>query len=502
MTDTSQAERPVHAGEPSAYGDDAPACEAALRTVELFDELTDEQFSWLASVTRPRRLVDGETLFSDGDPGTHFYVLVQGDLVVSKVVDGRDEVLTRHSAAPQPSDGHDGKPAVAHRFTGELPLLTDSGYVATARAAGDTLVFGYTKADFLAMLTRCTGVARTLLPVLAWRIKSSELQARQRATLTGLGTLAAGLAHELNNPTAAVARVADQLGEAIGRLDRSALDWGAAAGPDARDALEGAVRDALDAPPPADADPIAVADAEDRLSDWAADHGAGDPELLASALAELGLDEEWLADRVAAVPDALRGAALDRLGALLTARSLTGELRAAAPRISALINATRDYTNLDRAPRQTFSVTEGLEATLTMLRPKLAAVRVLREYAPDLPHAMGYPTELNQVWTNVIDNAVDAMGGSGTLTLRARSDGHCVDVEIQDSGPGIPESVLPRIFEPFYTTKDVGKGTGLGLHLAYRIVTQRHHGSMTVRSVPGETRMTVRFPIREVACRP
>lgn len=474
----------------------AAEIERRLREIVLFDELTDEQFRWLAAVAEPRRLADGEILFTDGDPGTHFYVLVEGELVVTKAVEGREEVLTRHSALPRPVDAHDEKPAVAHRFTGELPLLTDSDYVATVTAAGDALVYGYTKADFYAMLTRCGGIARTLLPVLAWRIKSSELQARRRATLAGLGTLAAGLAHELNNPTAAVARVADLLGDGLERLDASSLAWGAVADPKAHRLLEELAGEVARAPRPAESDPMAVADAEDRLSDWAADHGVPDPDRLASALAELGLDEQWLRARTGALPEPLLGPALDRLGALLTARSLVRELRAAAPRISALISATRDYANLDRAPVQSFSLVGGLEATLTMLRPKLAGIRVIRDFAPGLPLVTGYPTELNQVWTNLIDNAADALGGRGTLWVRAAGDGHCVEVEIADDGPGIPEPVRQRIFEPFYTTKDVGKGTGLGLHLAYRIVTQRHQGSITVRSRPGETRMTVRFPVR------
>jgi signal transduction histidine kinase len=466
-----------------------------LQSVELFGELTDDQYQWLASVSRQRSLRDGEVLFHDGDPGTHFFVLVEGELIVTKESDGHDEVLTRHSAHPRPIDSHDGKPAVAHRFTGELPLLTEGGYVATARAVGDTLVYSYTRADFFEMLTRCTGVARLLLPVLAWRIRSSEAQARHRATVMALGTLAAGLAHELNNPTAAVTRVAEDLTPAIARLDSCAQQWGSAATPQERAALSATAQLVATSPTPSETDPLALADAEDALAKWAEQHGASHPQTLASSLAELGLTDAWLAEQVGGMRPQILPQALKQLTAILETRTLTMDLRAAAPRISALIASTRDYTNLDRAPEQTFSLVDGLEATLTVLRPKLAGVRIVREYAPDLPSAKGYPSELNQVWTNLIDNAVDAMSSRGTIRLRAYAESRCLTVEIGDTGPGIPDEVLPRIFEPFYTTKEVGKGTGLGLHLAYRIVTQRHRGSLTVRSAPGDTRMTVRFPI-------
>ncbi|WP_372404642.1 ATP-binding protein [Streptomyces luteireticuli] len=467
-----------------------------LEGVELFADLPPGQLEWLRSVTGERTLRDGEVLFRDGDPAGHFYVLLDGELVVTKVVDGREELLTRHTTCPGPADGHDGKPPAAHRFTGELALLTEGRYVATAVAAGRTVVLACPKEAFFRMLMRCPSVARVLLPVLAWRITASELQARNRATVAGLGTLAAGLAHELNNPAAAVARSAHDLGPAVDRLAGTAQTWGGAAGPRERQILAEAVREIARILPPPDPDPVAVADAEDLLEEWAAEQGAVRPAPLASALAERGLHTHWLAGRLADVDPGLLPAALDQLSAVLEAQTLTAQLESAAPRISALVTATRDYANLDRAPRQQFSLTDGLEATLTMLRPKLTRVRVVRDYAPDLPAVTGYPTELNQVWTNLIDNAVDAMDRQGTLTLRTCLQGTCLTVDIGDTGHGIPAGVLPRIFEPFYTTKDVGKGTGLGLHLSHQIVTQRHGGSITARSAPGSTWMTVRIPVR------
>jgi signal transduction histidine kinase len=466
-----------------------------LRTIELFEGLADEQYAWLANATERRELPDGAVLFHDGAPGTHFFVLAEGELVITKVVDGREEELTRHSTRPRASDQHDDKPSIANRFTGELPLLTDDPYMATATAVGPTTVFAYAKEDFVDMLARCPRIATRLLPVLAWRIKASELQARSRATITALGTLAAGLAHELNNPAAAVARAAEQLCPAIERLDAAAHAWGAGADADERAALKQATHDAINAPAPIESDPLAVADAEDEITDWAEDSGATQAASLGSTLAAKGLAVDWLEERLAPLRPQTLPAALDYLATVLEARSLTGELRTAGARISSIVATTRDYTNLDRAPQQRVTVVNGLEATLAVLKNKLGSVKVVRSYSPDVPSFLGYPSELNQVWTNLIDNAVDAMDGKGTLGLRTCIEGNTVVVEISDTGSGIPPHAQARIFEPFYTTKDVGKGTGLGLHLSYRIITQRHHGTLTVRSVPGDTRMIVRIPV-------
>ncbi|MCB5180053.1 ATP-binding protein [Streptomyces antimicrobicus] len=473
-----------------------PGLREALHGLEIFAGLTEDQLDWLVSVSRPRVLSDGDVLFRDGEEATGFHVLLDGGLVVTKVVDGREEVLTRHATGSGADEDHDGKPSAAHRFTGELPLLTDGAYVATAAASGPaTTVVTYPRPVFFEMLTRCHGVAAVLLPVLAWRIKSSEVQARKRATVEALGTLAAGLAHELNNPAAAVARAAQELGPALDALTRGAQSWGAAAGAAQRAVLDRIAEELHKVPPPATTDPLAQADAEEEITDWAEEAGAERPGRLGAALADLGLDLGWLRERLEGVTEPVLPAALDHLAALLEARSLAAELRAAGPRISQLVAATRDYANLDRAPEQRFAVTDGLENTLVVLRAKLTGIGVVRDYAPDLPELTGYPSELNQVWTNLVDNAAEAMEGSGTLTLRVHVEGTCMVVEIADTGRGIPEDVLPRIFEPFYTTKDVGKGTGLGLHLSYRIVTQRHRGSITARSAPGATRMTVRLPL-------
>jgi signal transduction histidine kinase len=282
----------------------------------------------------------------------------------------------------------------------------------------------------------------------------------------------------------------------IDRLDHTAQDWGLDADAVERQALRAAIDEAI-AAVPTETDPLAMADVEDEIADWAVEVGAPNAGQLAGALAARGGTVDWLRKAMAPIGEKRLPAALEYLAAVLEARMLTGEVRTAGERISALVATAKEYTNLDRAPRQAVVVSDGLEATLAMLGPKLGGIKVVRAYSSHVPQLMGYPSELNQVWTNLIDNAVDAMNGKGTLGLRTCTENRSVIVEISDTGTGIPADIQSRIFEPFYTTKDVGKGTGLGLHLSYRIVTQRHHGSLTVRSLPGDTRMIVRIPVEE-----
>lgn len=280
------------------------ALRTALRALEIFEGLTEEQLDWLVSVSEPRVLTDGEVLFRDGEEATGFHVLLSGGLVVTKVVDGREEVLTRHSTEEESAaaEDHDGKPSAAHRFTGELPLLTDGSYVATAAASGPaTTVVAYAKPVFFEMLTRCHGVAAVLIPVLAWRIKSSEVQARKRATVEALGTLAAGLAHELNNPAAAVARAAQELAPALDQLTRTAQVWGAAATDAERSVFDRLAEELDKAAPPLVTDPLDQADAEEQIADWAEEAGAERAGLLGSGVSDLGLDLGGLLERLEGV---------------------------------------------------------------------------------------------------------------------------------------------------------------------------------------------------------
>lgn len=479
-----------------------------LRQVDLFAELDDRQLSWLAATGRVIDLGDGEMLFDEGEIATHFYVLLTGELLITKMIDGREEIYGRHSAvvpAGLATTEPDAKPRAAHQFTGELPLLAGGGYVAKAVAVGGTRLLAYDRDAFFELLARCPQVCRVLLPVLAWRIRSYESQAGRRSMLEGLGRLAAGLAHELNNPSAALARAAGQLRAAVGELAAWSTVWGELAGPDERCALAARVTELLAATGtnrPWDA--LAAADAADevddwlgeRLGEWVDEHCRSGPAStveLATILADQGVQPPVLESLAASVRGSVLPAAVHCLAYSLHVEALVKDIVEAGVRIQALVCATRAYSNLDRAAKQQVDLVRGIEATLAMQAPKLTGIRIRRDYA-DLPPVPGYPSELNQVWTNLIDNAIDAMNGCGELRVTTRLEADRVVVEIRDDGAGVPPDALPWLFQPFYTTKDVGRGTGLGLHLCRDVITQRHHGSIDVTSKPGDTRFTVRLP--------
>jgi signal transduction histidine kinase len=313
-----------------------------------------------------------------------------------------------------------------------------------------------------------------------------------------LGTLAAGVAHELNNPAAAVQRGAEQLRRAVRELERAHRGLSRAGLGDAhRDrlqALEERAREQARTPHASDA--LARADGEEVIEEWLDARGIDDPSRLAPALANLQLDAAALDELAGAVGAEGLVAALDWLAAAFPAYSLLYEIRQGAARISEIVGALKSYSYLGQAPVQAVDVHEGLDNTLVILRNRLKeGVAVRREYAPDLPRIGAYGSELNQVWTNLIDNAIDAMDGEGNLVIRTRREGDEVIVEIEDDGPGIPPEIQSQVFDPFFTTKEPGKGTGLGLSTSYGIVTEKHHGNLSVASQPGSTRFIARLPI-------
>jgi len=337
-------------------------------------------------------------------------------------------------------------------------------------------------------------VIRVFGPVMA-RLEASALQ---REKLAALGQMSAGLAHELNNPAAAAKRTAAALGEALDVLDGAMASFVEAgvSREDAevflalkREAIEraegAAARDGLDA-----------ADAEDAIGDWLEAHGVPDAWTLAEPLASAGLDDEWL-DRAAAAAGAATPIAVRWVATSLNARTLADDLRDSTDRMSDLVKAIKAYTYMDQADLQEVDVHDGIDATLTILNHKLkhTQIAVDRRYDRFIPHVCVFGSELNQVWTNLLDNAIDALGETGTITIStAPWHESGVEVRIADDGPGIPEDAKRHLFEPFFTTKPVGSGTGLGLDTAVRIVRDRHGGDVDVRSRPGETVFTVRLP--------
>ncbi len=483
-----------------------------LRAVELFAGLTDQQLEWLATQGRPLDLADGTVLFEDGEEGRYFYVLLSGELLITKMIDGREHVMSRHVAQPErpgpawpgsdrpgpEQPGPDDKPSAANQYTGELPMLAGGCYVAKGTAVGRTELIAYDRPTFLGILARCPQVCQVLLPVLAWRIRSYERQSGRNALLEGLGTIVAGLMHELNNPVAAAVRAAGELITAVVGLTDWAVRWGA----EATAADRAVVMELVDASFPASPvvgapdEPVAVgesAESAEEITDILAGRGIAAPAELAFVLADCGVEASLLST-LDVRPEVFESA-VNYLAYSLHVRQLAAETTQASHRIEAVVDSARNYANADRAPCQEVNLAEGLEATLVAHAGKLSHIQILREYA-EMPPVLGYPSELNQVWGNLVDNAADAMKGSGELRLRTFREGDSALVEIGDNGPGIPPDVLSRLFQPFYTTKDIGKGSGLGLYLSRDIVVHLHNGSIDVTSVPGNTRVTVRLPLK------
>ncbi|MGH3397040.1 MAG: sensor histidine kinase, partial [Streptosporangiaceae bacterium] len=361
---------------------------------------------------------------------------------------------------------------------------------------------------FAALMRDWFPMAVHLLEGLFFGTKNTQQAIGQRDLLLALGSLTAGLAHELNNPAAAAVRATAALRERVAGM-RNKLGYLAAGGYDrsALEALVGLQNDAAERVSKAKATtlgPLEASDAEDATADWLDDHGVARGWELAPVFVQGGMDASWL-DHVETtladvVPADARASALDSslrwLAYTVESELLMNEIEDSATRVSALVGAAKQYSQMDRAPYQVVNVHELLDSTLVMLAAKIGPdVTIAKDYDRTLPDIPAYPGELNQVWTNLIDNAVSAMHGAGTLTIRTARDGDYLLVEVGDTGPGVPPEIRDRIFEPFFTTKPVGEGTGLGLDISWRIVVNTHHGDLQVESVPGDTRFRVRLSL-------
>ena len=461
-----------------------------LRSLFLFEELNRDQLSWLAAHGRVVEYPAGATIHAEGAPASCFLVLLSGMLAMSRRVQGgqlevhRSEVRGSYTGAFNFYIPQQGVPHV---------------YPATARAVKDCRLLELPAAELGKAFRDWYPMAAHLLQGFATQGMDTRDTVERHERLVALGSVTAGLTHELNNPVAAVVRASARLREMLaemreklGLLVQSQLPGDKLE--KVADLAAGALASRREAPR---LSPIEASDREDEVADWLTDHGiAGDWDI-ASTLVAAGLGVDWLEELVEVTPPPHLEYGLSYPVRAIESDNLLDEITDGVERISGLLAAAKQYTQMDRAPLQTFDVHDGLDATLTMLSHKFGDdVQVVRDYDRGLPRMAAYPGELNQVWTNLIDNAIDAMGGRGTLTVRTRAEGERLAVEIGDTGPGVPMEIRSRVFEPFFTTKDIGKGTGLGLDIAWRIVVGRHGGEMSLRSEPGDTRFTVVLPLR------
>ena len=458
-----------------------------LRTLFLFEKLTEDQLLWLCERGHVQ-LVEPGPVFAEGAPATCFYVLLEGTIAMSRRVGADDIEVNRTSQ----------RGVYAGAFSAYMGDRVSQVYMNSLRAIAPCRFYVLDAAVFAEMMNEWFPMSVHLLEGVFFGSKNTQQAIGQRERLLALGSLSAGLTHELNNPAAAAVRATSALRERVAGM-RHKLGM-IAAGKWDRTKLETLIRlqeEAADRVPKAQAlSPLEASDREDAIADWLADHGCRDGWDLAPTFVAAGLDVAWLDHVEATVDEGMLESALRWLNYTVDTELLMNEIEDSTTRISTLVGAAKQYSQLDRAPYQVVDVHELLDSTLLMLSGKIpAGISVVKDYDRSLPPIPAYAGELNQVWTNLIDNAVSAMGGTGTLTVRTGLDRDQVFVEFGDTGPGVPQEIRERIFEPFFTTKPVGEGTGLGLDISWRIVVNKHHGDIRLESSPGDTRFRVRLPI-------
>jgi signal transduction histidine kinase len=463
-----------------------------LRELFLFEDLSEEQLDWVAGNGDVVEFPAGTEVSVEGEPAECFYVLLEGTMTMVRLVGG-SEVETVRSSYRGSYSG-----AVQFYFGDRL----EQRYPATVRAITDCRFLALPAQPFAAVFREWYPMAVHLLEGLFVGQRNLAEVVGQRERLLAMGKLTAGLTHELNNPAAAASRATAALRDrfagmrhklamlADGRLDGGVLQSLTVLQEEFVSRI-GSARD-LSA--------LERSDREEALGEWLEDRDVAQPWELAGVFVAAGLGDDDLERVAAAVAPSFLEPALRWLAYTVETETLLVEIAESTGRISTLVDAAKQYSQMDRTPHQPTDVHVGLDATLVMLSHKIApGVTVVKEYDRSLPEVPAYAGELNQVWTNLIVNALDAMDGEGTLTLRTSRDGDCALVEIADTGPGIPEELRRRVFEPFFTTKPVGQGTGLGLDVSWRIVVKRHGGDLRVTSKPGDTRFQVLLPLTESA---
>jgi signal transduction histidine kinase len=468
----------------TANGVESESLKVALRKIPVFSDLSEEQLEWFASNSEDIHLASGEVANYEGAPADALIVILDGELR------GRRDSI-----------GGESVTYVAHagQVTGMLPFSRMTTFPLSFRAFGATRIARLHIDRFPEMLERIPQLLQRLVNVLADRIRAASSAEQQRDKLTALGKLSAGLAHELNNPASAARRAAEglrrcthDLRKANLRLDEVALSL------DQRTFLaefEDKVIEKLTSAPALDS--LVQSDREEEMTTWLEQHGIPDASRFAAGLVEANVERDALDHLIEKFDKRVLHDALTRIVAAVSAEKLTREIESTTGRISELVRAVKEYSYMDQLPEQEIDVHQGIDSTLTMLKFRLKkGVHVTREYDKTLPKIYAHGSELNQVWTNLIDNAIDAMSGKGELRIRTSRELDTLLVEITDNGPGIPDTVKAHIFEPFFTTKGVGDGTGLGLDTVYRII-RNHHGEITFDSKPGETCFQIRIPLQK-----